>query len=277
MSIQLPPETTGYSDCSPPPQTRQILLLLGFAIGLIAALITSVGLMTDLLVSFVPVSVEQQLGALMAPAFEQMAEPAAVQDQLNQLLDRLETHLPQQNRDYQLLYIPDNTVNALALPGDRIVIYQGLLAEVESENELMMVLGHELGHFAHRDHLRQLGRGILTQLVLTSLFGDTSGLQQAAVSGTAALTDARYSQSQEYQADEFGLAMLQKTYGQVAGATDFFARISRPGASLDFLATHPGSTRRIERLNQQIAAKKYNIGKKLPLPGAIRQLRASSY
>lgn len=110
----------------------------------------------------------------------------------------------------------------------------------------MMVLGHE--HFAHRDHLRQLGRGILTQIVLTSLFGDTSGLERAAVSGTAALTDAGYSQSQEYRADEFGLTLLQHTYGQVAGATDFFARISQPGESLDFLATHPGSAQRIERL-----------------------------
>ncbi|MBW4465151.1 MAG: M48 family metallopeptidase [Pegethrix bostrychoides GSE-TBD4-15B] len=275
MSIELPPETTGYSDRSPPPQNRQILLLLSFALGLIAALITSVGAITDLLVAWVPVSVEQQLGALMLPALEQTVEPSAQQDQLNLLLDRLEARLPQldpaqSDRDYQVLYVPDNTVNALALPGDKIIIYQGLLAKIKSENELMMVLGHELGHFAHRDHLRQLGRGILTQIVLTSLFGDTSGLERAAVSGTAALTDAGYSQSQEYQADQFGLTLLQRTYGQVAGATDFLARISQPGESLDFLATHPGSARRIKRLNQQISTQGYQLGDKLPLPEALR-------
>lgn len=119
MSIELPPETTGYSNRSPPPQNRQILLLLGFALGLIAALITSVGAVTDLLVAWVPVSVEHQLGALMLPAFEQMAAPSAQQDQLNLLLDRLESELPdptQSDRDYQVLYLLDNTVNALALP-----------------------------------------------------------------------------------------------------------------------------------------------------------------
>jgi predicted Zn-dependent protease len=272
VSIELPPEITGYSD-SPPPQNRQILLLLGFVLGLIAALITSVGVLTDLLVGLVPVSVEQQLGALMLPAFEQLAPPSAAQDQLNQLLDRLETHLellPKlQHRDYQVLYIPEPTLNALAMPGDRIIIYQGLLAEIESENELVMILGHELGHFAHRDHLRQLGRELLIQLILAS-FGNPSDLQQAAISGTVALTDARYSQAQEYQADAFGLTMLQRTYGQVAGATDFFARISRPGESLDFLATHPGAPQRIKRLNQKIAAKGYPVGSKLPLPEALR-------
>ena len=274
MSIELPPETTGYSDRSPVPQNRQILLLLGFVIGLIAALITSVGMITDLLVGFIPFGVEQQLGIVMVPAFEQMAEPSAAQDQLNQLLDRLESHLPspQNGRNYQILYVPDDTVNAMAIPGDRIIIYRGLLAEVESENELMMVLGHELGHFAHRDHLRQLGRSLLTELLVTSLFGDSSGLQRVAVSSTAALTDARYSQNQEYRADEFGLTLLQQTYGQVAGATDFFARMSQPGESFDFLATHPGSAQRVKRLNGQIAARGYKIGEKLALPAVLQPL-----
>ena len=45
-------------------------------------------------------------------------------------------------------------MNAVALPGGNIVVFAGLLKEIKSENELAMILGHELGHFAHRDHLR---------------------------------------------------------------------------------------------------------------------------
>ncbi|MEP0779976.1 M48 family metalloprotease [Microcoleus sp. ZQ-A2] len=50
----------------------------------------------------------------------------------------------------------------LALPGDAIVIYADLVQQAKSQNELMMVLGHELGHFAHRDHWRGLGGAYLS-------------------------------------------------------------------------------------------------------------------
>jgi predicted Zn-dependent protease len=109
----------------------------------------------------------------------------------------LEAQLPEdlsRDRDYQLLYIPDETVNALALPGDHVIIYQGLLAEAESENEIMMVLGHELGHFANRDHLRGLGRGIVVQIVASLLFGDAGSIGAASLETFAR---SQFSQQQE--------------------------------------------------------------------------------
>lgn len=48
------------------------------------------------------------------------------------LLNRLKTNLPceqRQNRYYQVLYIPEDTVSNLTLPGDRIVIYSGLFKQ----------------------------------------------------------------------------------------------------------------------------------------------------
>lgn len=161
---------------------------------------------------------------MIVPAYEQLAEPTPDQSTLNELLNRLEINLPpeqQQNRDYQVLYIPEDTVNALALPGDRIIIYSGLLKQAQSENELMMVLGHELGHFANRDHLRSLGRSVLMQIAIAYFLGDTGWIQSIAASGIAAISNAQYSQLQESKADEVGLTLLQKTYGHVAGATDF--------------------------------------------------------
>jgi Zn-dependent protease with chaperone function len=227
MSIELPPGTADYSDRSPPPQNRQLLLIIGFFVGIALAIFASVQVMVDVLVGWVPASVEQQLGRLIVPIYEQQAQASEAQDTLNQMLDRLETHLPseQQNRDYQVLYIPDSTVNAIAIPGDRVILHQGLVDQAKSENELMMIMGHELGHFAHRDHLRQLGRGLLLQLVLAGVLGDVGSLQAIALSGAGTLDNARFSQNQEFQADAFGLSLLQQTYGQVAGATDFFTRL----------------------------------------------------
>lgn len=271
MPIELPPGTASYSDRSPPPKKRQLFYVLGFFVGLVVAVFWSISLMVDVLIGLVPPAVEQQLGALIVPIYQQQAEASETQIALNQLLDRLEAHLPpKQKRDHQVLYIPQPVVNALAIPGDRIILYKGLLAQMESENALAMVLGHELGHFAHRDHLRQLGRGILLQVVVAGVLGDVGSLQAIALSGATALTDAQFSQSQEYNADEFGLALLQQTYGQVAGATDFFARLSQEEmVNVDFLATHPGSEKRIQRLEKLIQDKQYPKEERSPLSAAL--------
>lgn len=273
MPIELPPGTASYSDRSRPPEKRQYLLLLGLAVAIIIAGIWLFNAVVNGLVWLIPPGVERQLGALTVPAFEQLAKPSPAQDTLNQLLDRLEPHLPaeqRQNRDYQVLFVPDSTVNALAIPGDRIIIYQGLLDKMQSENELMMVLGHELGHFANRDHLKSLGRGVVMQLVLAAFFGDLGSLQAIAVSGVTALSNAQFSQNQEYRADKVGLDLLHATYGHVAGATDFFTELSQqPELNIDFLSTHPASRNRVKRLEEAIAQRGYRLGEKRPLPEAI--------
>ncbi|MBD2058860.1 M48 family metallopeptidase [Oculatella sp. FACHB-28] len=276
MPIELPPGTASYrGDRNPEPKKRQILLVVGLIIAVVFFAFWLFGALVNGLVWLIPPSVERQLGTFTVPVFEQMAEPSAAQDSLNQLLDRLEANLPpeqQQDHDYQVLYIPDATVNAIAIPGDRVIIYRGLLAQTESENELMMVLGHELGHFANRDHLRRLSRGLVLQLLIAVFFGDTGGLQDVAISGLSSISNAQFSQGQELQADEFGLNLLQQTYGHVAGATDFFKRLSQQeGANIDFLATHPNSNKRVQRLERAIA-KGHDLGERSPLPAPLADL-----
>jgi predicted Zn-dependent protease len=231
------------------------------------------------LVWAIPPSVEQQLGRVIVPIYQAQAQPSETQDVLNQLLDRLEAKLPvvqasEQRRDYQVFYIPDETVNALAIPGDRIIIYQGLLAKVQSENELMMVLGHELGHFAHRDHLRGLTRQLLVRLSLAAMLGDAGAVGAIATNSVSTITNAQFSQSQEKQADEVGLTLLAQTYGQAAGATDFFNRLTGqdiPGMSI--LASHPPSKSRVQHIERLIERRGYAIGEKVSLPLALVELR----
>lgn len=273
MSIELPPGTAAYSDRSEPPRKRQLLLLL-FLIGLlIAGFFWLIGAAVEGLVMVIPPQVERQLGALIVPAYERIAKPSPAQDTLNQLLDRLENHLPaeqRQARDYRVLLIPETVVNAMAIPGDRVIIYQGLLDQVESENELMMVLGHELGHFTNRDHMRGLGRTLVIQTVLATFFGDIGTLQSIALSGVTALNNAQFSQQQEYKADEVGLKLLNAAYGHAGGATDFFERIGQNQMpDLRWLATHPSSPDRVRRLEDAIASQNLKVGEKTPLPAAL--------
>lgn len=266
--------STNYRSRNKPPSNRQLLILLGIFAGFTIGIIWLISWIASSIVWLIPYSVEQQLGAVIVPVYDRLAPPSPAQNTLNKLLDRLEAQLPpqqRQNRDYQVLYIPDDTVNALAIPGDRIIIYAGLVKQAQSENELMMVLGHELGHFANRDHLRSLGRAVVVQIAIAYFVGDVGTIQSIAASGIAAFSNAQYSQSQESQADEVGLTLLQQTYGHVAGATDFFARMSQKRSSdIDFLATHPAPGRRVKQLQQLIEQRHYKVEQKRPLPPTLQ-------
>lgn len=270
MSSDLPQTSMNRN---PPPSNRQLLILLGLFVGFIVGVIWLLNLLLNGLIGLIPPSVERQLGAVVVPVFEQQAKPSSAQETLNQMLARLEAQLPLEQgqlRDYRVLYVPNATVNAIALPGDAIVIYAGLVQQAKSENELMMVLAHELGHFAHRDHLRGLGRTLLVQIVFAMFFGDAGALQSAAASGIEGITRSQFSQSQEREADEYGLTLLQKTYGHVAGATDFFTRMSQQkGADIAFLSTHPAPGQRVKELDRLIKERNYPLKERVPLPKTL--------
>jgi predicted Zn-dependent protease len=262
------PQSSKNADSS----NRQLLVAAGLIVGTFIVGIWLLLSIVGRLIYFIPPQVEQTIGKLIVPVYEQQAADGEVQNTLNKLLDRLETNLPQetkQARDYRVLYISDDTVNALAIPGDRVIIYRGLLAKVESENELMMVLGHELGHFAHRDHLRGIGNALVLRMVMASLFGDI-GIFQPAANSVQALANASYSQKQERQADEFGLTLLDRTYGHVAGSTDFFAKLSKEEKrSISFLSSHPTSQKRVRELQKLIKQNRYQLQAKSPLPEVL--------
>lgn len=252
------------SDRNPPPNIRQLLIILGIFLIIIILIIRLISFLVDWGINYIPISWEQKLGSVVVPIYEEKAEDSPQQKALNQLLDRLESHLDDESlakRDYRVIYIPEDTVNAFAIPGDVIGIFQGLVEEVNSENELMMILGHELGHFAHRDHLRGLGKALILQIAIATLAGDNSLLSNSIATVTETISNTHYSRSQEYEADEFGLMLLNKTYGHVAGATDFFKNLDNKQAlNWNFFSTHPASKKRVKRLNQLIQQEQYKIG-----------------
>ena len=267
-----------YSPQSPKNESESSSQLLKIICGFLALVIIAFllfNLLIDSLINFVPYSVEQKIGAVIAPIYEKQAVNSPQQKTLNKLLDRLETNLPNRQKEqnqYRVLYIPEDTVNAIAIPGNKVIIYQGLLQEVESENELMMVLGHELGHFVHRDHLRGLGNALVIRMTLGVFLGDTGIFQAGIATLVKAVSNARYSQTQEKQADAFGLILLDKTYNHVAGATDFFAKLSnKQKSNLEFLSSHPAPAKRVKEIKKLIEQNKYSLGTVAPLPETLKQ------
>ena len=155
----------------------------------------------------------------------------------------------------------EKDVNAFAAPGGRIYLTQGLLKKLDDENELAFIIGHELGHFKHKDQLRALGYKVIFWLI-NAILGTNYGF---AVSSTLSISSAHYSQAAELAADAFGLETMHCAYGSVTHATTLFAKMDDGHEWRYFTATHPAFKERIEKMNEQIIREAYDTVKK-PLP-----------
>jgi Zn-dependent protease with chaperone function len=177
------------------------------------------------------------------------------------LVDRLVRHWPDTPYQFRVEIDDSEMANAMALPGGLIIVTQGLLDQVESENELAFVLGHELGHFKNRDHLRALGRG----LVLSVFFAVVTGNDVGGIGIKAAdLTLRGFSREQETKADEFGLSIVHAEYGHVNEAWRLFERWAITDNSfIDFvtyLSTHPDAGDRIADMRSLAEEKGWQLG-----------------
>lgn len=264
------PYSSPIRDRNSDTNNKQIIIVLIIFATVVCLIIYSLFVITNNLVNFIPVSFEQQIGKLIVNNFKEKSQSSSTQQQLNILLNHLEQKIPEDNiakRNYELIYIEEDTINALALPGDTIVIYEGLLEDIESENELMMILGHEIGHFANRDHLRSIGNLILMRMVINYFLGGSEILQSGADLSNL-IVNAQYSQNQEKKADIFGLNLLYRYYGHVNGATDFFQRLNkqqRNQESIAFLSSHPLPKTRIKHLEKLIKENNYPMENKKAL------------
>lgn len=144
-------------------------------------------------------------------------------------------------------------INAFALPGGIIVVLDGLVNAAYKDEQVIGVLGHELGHVVHRHSMQRLmqtiGLGALTGLA----WGDFSGI---AANVPLVLGIFRYSRADERAADEFAVKVLHAGGLSAQPLIEFFeiieSRQGRRASELpDFLSSHPSTAERIEWLKSQ--------------------------
>ena len=224
--------------------------------------------MIEIALYFVPVEKEAEFFEDWLPEDLVTVSPGDERLHKTQLLvDRLAFHWGDAPYEFRVEIDDSDVANAMALPGGLIIVTQGLLDQVESENELAFVLGHELGHFRNRDHLRALGRGVVLSLFFSVATGsDVSGLGIKVTD----LALRGFSREQESEADEFGLALVYTHYGHVNEAWRLFERWDEGDESLlnivSYLSTHPDSGDRVEDLEEQAVREGW------PVEGAVTEL-----
>jgi Zn-dependent protease with chaperone function len=141
-------------------------------------------------------------------------------------------------------------VNAITLPGGRIYVFNGLLTKAEEVDEVAGVLGHEIGHVAHRDGTKSVLETAGLSLLFGMLLGDFTGGGAVIIAARTVLQSA-YSRAAEAAADEFGANLMYKAGGDPHALGVILLRISdkqAAGAAPHFLLDHPQAQERAEAI-----------------------------
>lgn len=214
----------------------------------VAALVVAGVLRTPALVArLVPASVDRELGDLMLGDFGRhgCAAPAG-QAALAALRQRIDPGDPA--LELHVVAIP--LVNAVTLPGGRIVIFSGLLRQARSPDEVAGVIGHELGHVRHRDVTAALIRELGLSVLLGGLEGHVGGY-------TNTLLATAYGRNAEAGADAYAIRALSAASISPLPTAAFFRRLGkgREGEERMFayVASHPVSADRAHAFEASVA------------------------
>ena len=283
---------------------KNMVLLLAGVLLVVVLVVGGAGLALEAALPMLPVSVERSLFSSLHKAFEVGEEapggvkgPLSLEEKrreqqsatLRRLLNEVQVGWPDAPYDFRVeiaefgpQWDDAQVPNAAAFPGGLILVTPALVEGATSENEIAMVLAHELGHFKNRDHLRGLGMGLVLGLFSVAL-GTTGGAQAVAdlVALAGSLVSHRFSREQERAADAFALELLAKRYGHVGGSVAFFERIlaldHEPGvAGGEYFSTHPLSQKRIDAMRAQAKERGWSFSPELvPVKWSPRELLES--
>ncbi|MDB9374948.1 M48 family metallopeptidase [Nodularia sphaerocarpa] len=152
---------------------------------------------------------------------------------------------------YEFFVIPEETLNAFALPGGKIFINAGAIAKTNSEAELAGLLGHELSHtvLSHGFQLVTQGNLIANITQYLPLGGNI-----------AQLFALNYSREMERQADNLGTRLIVAGGYAADGLRNLMVTLEKEQKNFIFLwlSSHPGGSERVSYLENLISRGKYN-------------------
>jgi predicted Zn-dependent protease len=201
-----------------------------------------------------------------------MVQDAVINNYVNALGQRIASRTSRADLQWQFQVVNSDMVNAFALPGGFIYVNRGVLARASNMSEVAGVLGHEIEHVVRRHSVKQMesaqganvGVGILCALTGVC----QSGVAQAAINIGGTAVFAKFSRTDEIQADEGGFRNVMAAGISPRGMYTFFQKLLAEeqqsgggGATAGWFADHPGTQDRladIQRMLSQVPASQLN-------------------
>jgi predicted Zn-dependent protease len=156
---------------------------------------------------------------------------------------------------WEVNVIANEQVNAFCMPGGKIVVFSGLAQQLGvSDDELAVVVGHEISH-ALREHSReQVSQAVAAKTAIdlgSAIFGLGQASSEIANIGYEALIAPRFSRKDENEADRMGLELTARAgYDPRAGVTLWqkMMKAKQDPRPPSFLSSHPTDESRIEEM-----------------------------
>lgn len=162
---------------------------------------------------------------------------------------------------WEVVVFASDQVNAFALPGNKIGVYEGMMRLAGSDDELAAVLGHEVGHNRAHHAAQRMSTETATSLganLLGTVLGGANAQMVAALLGAGAEYGVilPYSRNQELEADQLGLHSMARAGYDPHAAISLWQKMAQKGGSRPpaFLSTHPDPENRVEQLQAQMPA-----------------------
>ncbi len=165
------------------------------------------------------------------------------------------------NFAWEFNLVNDNQVNAFCMPGGKIVVYEGLMNLVASEDELAVVVGHEVAHAVAKHSNERMSQQMLTEYgaqILSAAVSEKSAAIQSMAAQVYGL-GAQYgltlpfSRKHELEADYMGIILMTIAGYNPDVAIGFWQKMSADGQQVpEFMSTHPSDAKRIREIEKEL-------------------------
>ncbi len=207
--------------------------------------------------SKVPDNVENHIGESV---YNQMTTLTAENEEESRLVEEFFQEMNiERSYDYKITVLESETVNAFAVPGGRIAVYEGILDAMDGPGELAALLAHESSHVELRHSLKSIFRSLSGYFIVSLLFGDTGAISMIILENFNQFQNLQYSRTMEKEADMRGLECLENAGIDPKGMTDLFHTLEgeeteglEDSRLFEFLSTHPLTKHRLEYINKHI-------------------------
>ncbi|XOF32791.1 MAG: M48 family metallopeptidase [Candidatus Electrothrix sp. YB6] len=171
-------------------------------------------------------------------------------------------HLREGNITFNYKVYLAQEVNAFAMADGTIRVYSGLM-DMLTDDELRFVVGHEMGHVALQHIHKKLKLAYASSAVRKAVAATDSTAGEIARSQLGGfvqkLMGAQFSQLEEKEADDYGLAFMKEKGYAPQAAVSALQKLATLGNGHSFLSSHPAPGKRAERLQLQLEGKALSI------------------
>ncbi len=148
-------------------------------------------------------------------------------------------------------------MNAFATPDGSIRVFSELLNTLEAD-ELLAVIGHEIGHVKLKHSLAQYRSAYLTKAAKEGLAAAGGKVGSLANSQYAAIGEqflnAQFSQSDELEADRYGIHFLKKIGQDPEAMVRLHEKFKKmAGSDSSIMSSHPSFDSRIQKAKEEVA------------------------